>query len=149
MIVRTPPTPPSYRVTLFFGPEPLDTAEPAIQCVFNVKKRSWKAGVQVSIHLRQKDLMRLRQRCAFDARFEPTLATVAEGDRDNYRERARDAFAVELARGKLDRAIEEGLVQENQTVPVGTREDHLDDWVTREAPSLVMRVAAELDLMLP
>lgn len=149
MIVRTPPTPPSYRITLFFGPEPLDTAEPAIQCVFNVKKRSWKAGVQVSIHLRLAEILRLRQHCTFDARFEPALTVVAEADRDDYRERAQEAFAVELARGKLDRAIEEGLAQVNQTVPVGTREDHLDDWVTREAPSLVMRVAAGLDLTLP
>ena len=42
---------PSYRVTLFFGPESVEGKPDVQACVFNVKKRSWKAGIQVSVEM--------------------------------------------------------------------------------------------------
>ena len=49
----------SYRVTLFFGPESVEGESDVLACVFNVKKRSWKAGIQVSVEIAQAHLARL------------------------------------------------------------------------------------------
>ncbi len=57
------PTPelPQYRVTLFFGPQPVKATPSRVCCVFNVKKRSWKGGVQIAVELEEDQLARARQ----------------------------------------------------------------------------------------
>ena len=49
MSLLTPPTAPQYRVTLFYGPDLAPGDHSRLHCVFNVKKRSWKAGIQVAL----------------------------------------------------------------------------------------------------
>ena len=46
---------PQYRVTLFFGPEPVKARPSRVCCVFNVKKRSWKGGVQIAVEFLDPD----------------------------------------------------------------------------------------------
>src|SRR6266852_7114518 len=51
-----------FRITFFFGPEVAPDRPGVLRCVFNVKKRSWKGGVQVTVELGELQLERLRDR---------------------------------------------------------------------------------------
>ena len=51
-----------YRVTFFFGPEAVEHRPDHVRCVFNVKKRSWKGGVQMAVDVAQDHLVRARER---------------------------------------------------------------------------------------
>ena len=56
--------PAQYRVTFFFGPEAVEERPDHLRCVFNVKKRSWKGGVQVAVDVARRHLDRARERLA-------------------------------------------------------------------------------------
>ena len=51
-----------FRITFFFGPEAAPDRPGVVRCVFNVKKRSWKGGVQVTVELEAAQLERIRDR---------------------------------------------------------------------------------------
>jgi hypothetical protein len=59
MAVEHAPEPSQFRVTLFVGPQPVEEGPFNYSCVFNVKKRSWKGGVQVAVALTQRDIDQL------------------------------------------------------------------------------------------
>lgn len=142
----TPPTAPLYRISLFFGPEALDHDSDTIQCVFNVKKRSWKAGIQVAVHLRRETAAVVRDDRGIDARLTRFLALLPDDERDTYGLRADDLVCVELARLKLDDALEQGLPQENQAIADGQYEATLRRLTEGEVDTLVERIRTELDL---
>jgi len=50
-----------FRVTFFFGPDNVPGRPEVLICVFNVKKRSWKGGVQVGVELTDEQLKHLRE----------------------------------------------------------------------------------------
>ena len=54
--------PAQYRVTFFFGPEAVEERPDHLRCVFNVKKRSWKGGVQVAVDVAELDAFAVRGR---------------------------------------------------------------------------------------
>ena len=64
---------PSYRVTFFFGPESVKGQPDVLACVFNVKKRSWKAGIQVSVEMGTDQLSFLREKMRLADRLEKSL----------------------------------------------------------------------------
>ena len=55
MTQTSPPQIPGFRWTLFYGPEQSETSADTQHCVFNLKKRSWKGGIQVVVELTQKE----------------------------------------------------------------------------------------------
>lgn len=140
-----PETPP-YRITLFYGPEALDGAPPRQCCVFNVKKRSWKTGVQVAVEMTDEQVMLAKRMTDFPSWLLTLLTAVPDAEREDYRTRAEDLFVQALCGLKLDLAIQDGLAQENQTLGA----DALIEDVTRALPSqgqrLRSRILAELDV---
>jgi hypothetical protein len=140
------PQSPQYRVTLFFGPEPAADHPSRMRCVFNVKKRSWKGGVQVAIEMENAQIARARQAIGFDPWLQAALSDVAEAERSDYESRARDLFAQALCSLKLDLAIEAGLPQENRTIPTGALVDEVDRAVPPQANRIKAQILAELDI---
>jgi hypothetical protein len=137
---------PPYRITLFFGPEPVNGRPACLSCVFNVKKRSWKGGIQVDVRLDETQVARARRTLGFEGWLDAALAVVSERDREVYRHRADDLLAQGLCARKLDLAIEEGLTQENQVLEEQHYVSELDDAVGRSADLLKAQILTELDL---
>lgn len=137
----------SYRVTLFFGPEPVEQESGVQACVFNVKKRSWKAGIQISVEIRPEQLARLRHEVQLTDRLAEGLMTLAPEERPAYHERAGDLFAQAVAWCKLDLRLRAGLAQENQRIPASDFVPELDDSVVDRAEYVVTYVLTELDIV--
>ena len=72
---------PSYRVTFFFGPEPVQGRPDVLACVFNVKKRSWKAGIQVSVDIAATQLSALQEAIQGCDPIRQALEPLSEDDR--------------------------------------------------------------------
>ena len=142
------PTPqvPQYRITLFYGPEPVASHPSRVSCVFNVKKRSWKAGVQVVIELDARQLADARRASGFEIWLQKVLASVPEADRAGYAGRADDLFVQGVCALKLDLAIEAGLRQENQSILADALVSELDAMILEQAERLKSQVLAGLDL---
>ena len=143
--VPTPQLPP-YRIALFYGPEPVAGHPSRVSCVFNVKKRSWKAGVQVVIELDERQLAYARRVSGFEVWLQEVLAAVPEADRAGYEGRAGDLFVQGVCALKLDLAIEAGIRQENQSVQADALGRELGDEVLEQAERLKSQLLAELDL---
>jgi hypothetical protein len=140
------PQPPQYRVTLFFGPEPVEGHHSRVSCVFNVKKRSWKGGVQVAVEIEERQLTRGRQAIGFESWLKAALSDVPESERGDYESRAQDLFAQAICSLKLDLAIEAGVPQENQTIQADTLAGEVDRAVPNQANRIKAYICAELDL---
>src|SRR5580765_3879024 len=56
MVVEHAPEPSQFRVTLFVGSQPVKGKPFTSSCVFNVKKRSWKGGIQVAVAITQSQI---------------------------------------------------------------------------------------------
>jgi len=140
------PQVPQYRITLFYGPEPVAGHPSRVSCVFNVKKRSWKAGVQVAVELDQRQLAGARRVSGFEVWLQKALASVPESDRAGYAGRADDLFAQGVCALKLDLAIEAGIRQENQNVQAGALVSELDGAILKQVERLKSQVLADLDL---
>jgi hypothetical protein len=133
-------------MTLFFGPEPTASDAATLHCVFNVKKRSWKGGIQVAVELTTEAVAHAERTLGFAAWIETALGSIAENERADYRQRAHDVLVQELCAVKLELAIEAGLPQENGRLAA----DYLATPWTETVPSrtdrLKSRILAELDL---
>jgi hypothetical protein len=143
--VPTPQLPP-YRITLFYGPEPVAGPPSRVSCVFNVKKRSWKAGVQVAIELDERQLANARRVSGLEVWLQEVLAAVPEADRAGYEGRAGDLFVQGVCALKLDLAIEAGIRQENQSIQADALVSELDGVILEQAERLKSQVLADLDL---
>lgn len=140
------PEPPPYRITLFYGPEPVEAQSSRLACVFNVKKRSWKGGVQVAVELPEAQAARARQALDFDPWLQKALASIASEERSDYESRARDLLIQGLCSLKLDLAIEAGIPQENGRIAADAFADELLRAVAQQAERLKTQILAELDL---
>jgi hypothetical protein len=140
------PQSPLYRVTLFFGPEPVAGSPPRVRCVFNVKKRSWKGGVQVAVEMEEAQVARLRRAMAFDDWLATALAGVPDAERGAYHSRAQDHFVQAVCSLKLDLATEAGLTQENQTISAGALVDEVDRTALQHTERITNGILVELDL---
>lgn len=143
---RTPELP-SYRVTLFFGPEPVEGKAGILACVFNVKKRSWKAGVQVSVEIAQAHLARLSQEVHFADRIAEALLLLSPDERPAYHARVDDLLAQAVTWCKLDICLAGGVAQENQRIPATDLVPELNQSVAARAEYVITYVLTELDLI--
>ncbi len=134
-----------FRVTFFFGPE--EKTDPnVLLCVFNVKKRSWKGGVQVGVELTEVQLSKLREMGQLDELIEMIRAKAEPEDFTGYEERARDLFVQNVCWSKLDLAIEAGITQENQTIAAPVLMDELERQVLAGRGAIHGSILSELDL---
>ena len=72
---------PPYRITLFYGPEPVDNRPDLLCCTFNVKKRSWKGGVQIAVEVEAAQVVRAKQTAQFERWRENILSTLLDAER--------------------------------------------------------------------
>ena len=135
-----------FRITFFFGPEEVPTRPGIIRCVFNVKKRSWKGGVQVTIELAENQLDQLRDRGQLGELVEMIRAKVEPEAFADYESRARDLFTQLVCREKLDLAIGATIIQENQTVLAESFVQALDAAVVSHVDAIRRMILTELDL---
>lgn len=142
------PTPelPQYRVTLFFGPEPVKATPSRVCCVFNVKKRSWKGGVQIVVELEEDQLARARQTIGFEGWLNKVLDGLPEGERDDYQSRAQDLLVQGLCALKLNLALDVGIRQENGYLVGDVLVKELDRVVSDQRAQIQTQILTELDL---
>ncbi len=141
-----PPESSSHRVTLFFGPEPLQGEPDTQACVFNVKKRSWKAGVQVSVELDTGQLSSIFQKIRLTDRLTQIFTVLAPEERPAYESRVPDLFAQAVSWCKLDLRLQSGLTQENQRIRADELVQELDQLVPARAEYVIAYILTELDL---
>ena len=144
----TPPTPqpPLFRITLFYGPEPLPGAPPRYSCVFNVKKRSWKAGIQVAVEVTRSQVERLRDALDLERWITDVVSKVSEEERSEYALRARDLFVKELCSAKLTLGLAAHVRQENASLPPDCLAEELERSVSESGDRLKSGIMAELGL---
>nr|MBI3614736.1 hypothetical protein [Nitrospirota bacterium] len=137
---------PPYRITLFYGPEPVEAHPSHVACVFNVKKRSWKGGVQVAIEIDEAQVANAKQVLAFEPWLHKALASIAVEERPDYESRAQDLLIQGLCSLKLDLAIEAGIQQENGRVSAEAFAEALGQAVRLQGDRIKTYILAELDL---
>jgi hypothetical protein len=135
-----------FRITFFYGPDNVPDRPDAVMCVFNVKKRSWKGGVQVVVELAQTQLEQLRERGLLSELTEMIRAKVEAETFTEYEQRARELFTQQVCRAKLDLAIAAGINQENQTIAADALKEELDRTVIANADAIRLAILTELDL---
>lgn len=136
----------SYRVTVFFGPEAVEGQPDVLACVFNVKKRSWKAGVQVSVEMSTDQLSVLRQKMRLADRLARSLTALDPQERPHYQERITDFFAQAMCWCKLDLRLQTGLTQENQRIRADELMIELDQEIGSRVNDILAYILGELDL---
>ena len=138
---------PLFRVTFFYGPESVENDWGCQRCVFNVKKRSWKGGVQIAVEVADEQVTRLRQSLEFDAWIKRMLSNVPAEDRIGHENRAHELFVQELCAMKLSFALDREVHQENITISSKEFLDELDQEVVRSADRIKDNILTELYLV--
>ena len=148
MSVEHAPEPSQFRVTLFVGSQPVKGRPFTSSCIFNVKKRSWKGGIQVAVAITQGQIDSLSTDINFSHWLAQALIDLSDEDRLSYQERAHELFIQAVCWCKLDLALQSGITQENQCLAD-------DTWITEVRDSVISRttfitsyIASELDLVL-
>jgi hypothetical protein len=135
-----------FRVTFFFGPEEVPGRPGTLRCVFNVKKRSWKGGIQVTVELTEAHLAQLSECGQLGELVEMIRAKVEPESFDDFKERAGDLFTQQVCRRKLDLALAAGIGQENQTIAAAAFGVSLAQTVGARADAIRQAILTELDL---
>ena len=135
-----------FRVTFFFGPDNVPGRPEVLTCVFNVKKRSWKGGVQVGVELTEEQLKRLRECGQLEELVEMIRAKVEPEDFMGYERRASDLFIQQVCWAKLDLAIASGMSQDNQTIVADVWQEELQRQVLLRRDNIRQAILTELDL---
>lgn len=148
MAVEHAPEPSQFRVTLFVGPQLVEGRPFTCSCVFNVKKRSWKGGIQVAVVLTQSQIDRLSTAIDFPRWLALALVDLAEEDRLAHDERAQELFIQAVCWCKLDLALQSGIAQENQCLADDTGINEVRDAVIKRTNFITSYIASELDLVL-
>lgn len=135
-----------YRITLFFGPEAVDSDSHEWRCVFNVKKRSWKGGIQVGVDIAQTQLEQSRLACGLSTWINEVVQTIPPEDRPGLTHRIDELFIQAACACKLDLALQLGLTSENQTIPAVSLVREFEDAAALNRPKILSHLCAELDL---
>lgn len=135
-----------YRITFFFGPEPVADEPAHARCVFNVKKRSWKGGVQVAVEVSGKQIELARQTLALSDALTKSLAGVPSDEQASYLDRADELLTQAICACKLDLALAAGLAQENQRILATQFGDRLERVMVDNRAAIVAHILRELDL---
>jgi len=147
MPLLTPPQIPLFRITLFYGPEEVEGASETIHCVFNVKKRSWKGGVQIAIQFEQAQLQILTQRMDFPSWIEHILRSSPNEEREAYRQHAKDLLTQLICFYKLQEYIHQGIQQENVKVGPDQLFEKTQEVVCQESEKIKRQILVELDIV--
>lgn len=147
MARETPPDAAPYRVTHFFGPEPVEGDSTTQSCVFNVKKRSWKAGIQVSVDIGTDQLAALQETIRQTAPITRALERLSEQDRTDTADRIPDLAAQAIAWCKLDLRLATGPPQENQRIAGDEFVAELNQAVLTRQEYVITYILTELDLI--
>ena len=147
MSVESPPDLSQFRVTLFVGPQPVEGKPFTHSTVFNVKKRSWKGGVQVAVELTQGQIDGISSAIGFPQWLCEALATIPADERPSYHDRAKELFIQALSWCKLDLLLQFGITQENQRLAADTFVAELNGVASKKRDFMASHVAAELDLL--
>ena len=137
-----------FRVTLFVGPQPVEGKPFTSSCVFNVKKRSWKGGIQVAVVLTQIQIDTLSTDADFSRWLALALVDVADEDRLSYQKRAHELFIQAVCWCKLDLTLQSGIAQENQCLADDIWNTAIRDAVITRTNFITSYIASELDLVL-
>ena len=146
MSLLSPPQIPLFRITLFYGPESFEGDSESIHCVFNVKKRSWKGGVQVDIVVGKNQIRRLENQLRFQEWITDLLQIVPEDDREVYVKQGTDLFTQFICFHKLEAYIRQGIKQENTQVLWNFLILETDEVIQREAEKIKQQIKIELDI---
>lgn len=146
MSLLSPPQIPLFRITLFYGPEDVEGASDSIHCVFNVKKRSWKGGVQVEVVMTKNQITRLEGILRHPSWLEDVLSGVPGEDRGDYLGKSHDLLIQLLCFHKLQAFINQGIRQENTQISGTSLVSETDEVVKREAEEIKRQICTELDL---
>ena len=138
--------PTQYRVTFFFGPEAVEERPDHLRCVFNVKKRSWKGGVQVSVDVARHHLDRARERLCYASWLAGLLQAVNQKEHEELTGRADDLFVQSICTCTLNLALQGGIEQENQRIAAATFADELHQLLDEQPEQVTDRIRLELDL---
>ena len=147
MSLLSPPQIPLFRITLFYGPEDVEGASDSVHCVFNVKKRSWKGGVQVEVVMKKNQITRLERFLHYPLWLEDVLNGIPVEDRGEYLEKSQDLLIQLLCFHKLQVFIHQGIRQENIQVPGDSFVSETDEVVQIEAEKIKRQIYVELDLV--
>ncbi len=143
MSLLSPPQIPLFRISLFYGPE--GTSE-VIHCVFNVKKRSWKGGVQVDIMVGRSQIQQLEHTLGFRPWIDELLRVVPSNDREDYTKHGCDLLVQLICFHKLEIYIQQGIKQENNKVSESVLIDETNEVIQREAEKIKEQIMIELDI---
>lgn len=146
MIIPPPSDLAQYRVTFFFGPDATEHRPDHVRCVFNVKKRSWKGGVQVAVDVTQDHLARARERMGYSAWLVEFLQRVGQEEYDEVRRRVDDLFVQAFCTCTLNVALRTGLEQENQAIAAEAFDTELNRVIDEQPEQLTEPIRLELDL---
>ena len=147
MAVELPPEPSQFRVTLFVGPQPVEGRPDASSCIFNVKKRSWKGGIQVAVLITQNQIDTLSIDVDFSRWLALALIDLADADRPSHQSRAHELFIQAVCWCKLDLALQSGITQENQCLADDIWDAEVRDTVIKRTNFITSYIASELDLV--
>jgi hypothetical protein len=147
MAIDSPSDPSQFRVTLFVGPQVVEEKPFTQSTVYNVKKRSWKGGIQVAVELSQAQIDQLSAAIGFRQWLEQLLVAVPVEERASYQERAQDLLVQAFAWCKLDLLLQSGITQNNQCLTVDTFVTELNGVVAKKRDFVSSHVATELDLL--
>ena len=147
MAVEHRSEPSQFRVTLFVGPQPVEGRPFTFSCVFNVKKRSWKGGIQVATEIAQSQIDTLNTDVGFSRWLTQALIDVSDQDGPSHEERARELFIQAVCWCKLDLALQSGITQENQCLAADIWVAEVRDTVIRRTNFITSYITSELDLV--
>ena len=136
-----------FRVTLFVGPQPVEGRPFTSSCVFNVKKRSWKGGIQVAVVITESQIEMLSVGIDFSRWLAQALNGLSDEDRLSHQERAHELFIQAVCWCKLDLALQSGITQENQCLSDDLGIAEVRDAVIERTNFITSYIASELDLV--
>ncbi len=136
----------AYRVSFFFGPEPVEGKVDVVACVFNVKKRSWKSGIQVAVEVSSSQLLAIERRIQLTDQLAKSLVVVEPQEQADYQERSGDVFIQAVCRRKLDLQLLLGLAQNNHRIPAEELMVELDQAISKHPEHLISYTLDELGL---
>ena len=147
MTIEHAPELSQFRVTLFVGPQPVEERPFTFSCIFNVKKRSWKGGIQVAVLITQSQIDMLSADIDFSRWLAQALIDLSDEDRLSHQERAHELFIQAVCWCKLDLALQAGITQENQYLADESWSVDVRDTVIKRTNFVTSYIASELDLV--
>lgn len=147
MSVESPTDLSQFRVTLFVGPQPVKGKPFTHATVFNVKKRSWKGGIQVAVELTQTQIDHINTAIGFPQWLSEALESVSPDERAGYELRAEELFIQALSWCKLDLLLQSSITQENQCLTADTFVAELNEVAAKKRDFVASHVTQELDLL--